>query len=70
MSFFFGSEIIFDVEVLADFDDGLVLDLGGDLSAGELEKWLDVQVVGCHDEFEEFFLLEVDIISVPLVDNL
>lgn len=70
LSFFFRGEIVLDVEVLSDLLDRLVLNLGGDLSAGELEEWLNIEVVGGHDELEELFLLEVDVISVPLFDDL
>ena len=70
LGFFFRSKIVFDVEILADLDDGLILDLRGDLGAGELEKWLNIKVVGGHDKFEELFLLKVDVIGVPLVNNL
>jgi hypothetical protein len=66
---FFGSEVVFDVEELSDFLDGFVLDQRGDFSAGKLEEGLDVEVVGGHDELEENFLLQVDVVCVPRVNN-
>ena len=44
--------------------------MGSDLGARELEQWLDIKVVGSHDEFEEFLLWNVNIFSVPLVNYL
>ncbi len=69
MLLFFGSEVVFDVEELSDFLDGFVLDQRGDFSAGKLEEGLDVEVVGGHDELEENFLLQVDVVCVPRVNN-
>ena len=65
-----GSEIVLDVEELADLLDALALDEGGDLSAGQLEKGLDVEEVGGHDDFEEHLLVHVNVVCMPLVDHL
>ena len=70
LSFFFWSEVVLDVEIFADLNNGLILDLRCDLGAGELEEWLNIEVVGCHDKLEELFLLEVNVIGVPLVHDL
>ena len=70
LSFFLRCKIVLDVKVLSDFNHGLILDLGGYLGARKLEKRLNVQVVGSHDKLEEFFLLKVDVICMPLIDNL
>ena len=66
----FWGEIVLDVEVLSDLLNRLVLDLGSDLGARELEEWLNIEVVCGHDELEELFLLEVDVVGVPWLDNL
>ena len=70
LGFFLGSKIIFDVKVLADFNNRLILDLRGDFSARELEKGFDIEVVGCHDQLKELFLLKIYVVRVPLVNNL
>ena len=49
LSFFFGSEIILDIEVLSNFLNRLILDLGGNLGTRKFKKWLDIQVVCGHD---------------------
>ena len=49
LSFFFGSEIILDVEILSNFLNRLILDLGGNLGTRKFKKWLDIQVVCGHD---------------------
>ena len=66
----FGCEVVLDVEVLADFRDALALDLGSDLRAGKLEQGLDVQVISSHDDFEELFSLNIDVVGVPGFDDL
>ena len=62
---FLGSKIILDVEELSDFRNAAVPDEGGNLSARELEQGLDIQVVGCNNELEEDFLIEVHKFRVP-----
>lgn len=43
--FLFGSEVVLNVEGLADFFGGLALDHVGNSLAGEVQQWLDVQEV-------------------------
>lgn len=45
MFFLFRSEIVLNVEGLADFFGGLALDHVGNSLAGEVQQWLDVQEV-------------------------
>ena len=70
LSLFLGSEIVLDVEEFTDFLDASAFDERGNLSAAELQKGLDVEVIGSHDDFEKHFLVDIDVISVPLVDDL
>ena len=70
LSLLLRGEIVLDVEELADLLDGLALDQGGDLGAGELEERLDIEVVGGHDDLEEHLLVDIDILGVPGFDNL
>ena len=65
-----GGEIVLDVEELTNFLNALALDEGGDLRTRKLKKRLDIQVVSSHYDLEEHFLVDVDKISVPLIDNL
>ena len=65
----FGGEVVLNVKELTYLLDGLVLDQAGDLGAGELKERLNVKVVGGHDQFEKNFLLQVDVIGVPGVNN-
>lgn len=44
--FLFGSEIVLDVESLADFLRGLSLDHVGDSFASDVEQRLDIEVIG------------------------
>ena len=67
---FLGREVVLHLEELADLLSGLALDEGGDLGTRKLKKRLDIQVVSCHDDLEEHFLVDGDKISVPLIDNL
>ena len=70
LRFFLGSEIVLDVEELADFLDALAFDEGGNLGAAELQQGLDIEVVGGHDDFEKHLLVNIDVVGVPLVDDL
>ena len=53
-----GGEIVFDSEEFTDLVDIHVLDEGSDLGGAELEEVLAFEVVGCEDNFEQFFLSE------------
>ena len=68
--FLFGREVILNVEELSNFWDRLVFYQAGDFGAGELEQGLDVEVVAGHDELKQDFLVEVDELCVPWVDDL
>mmetsp|Transcript_17720 Transcript_17720/g.54068 ORF Transcript_17720/g.54068 Transcript_17720/m.54068 type:complete len:235 (+) Transcript_17720:410-1114(+) len=70
LGFFLGGEVVDDVEGFADFLGGLALDHGGDGGAGEVEERLDVHVVRREDQLEEEFLVDVDVLGVPLLDDL
>ena len=70
LGFFFGGEIVLNIEELTNFLDALTLDERGDLGARELKKRLDVKVVSSHDNLKEHLLIDVDKICVPLVDDL
>merc|ERR1719414_2092538 len=61
-----GGEVVDDVELLADLLGVLALDHGRHLGAGEVEKALDVEVIGCQNQLEEHLLLYVDVLGVPL----
>ena len=63
-------EIVLQVQVLSDVVDGLVLDVGGHFSGGEVEKGWDVEVIGSHQQIEKLILTDVDKVGVPLVDKL
>ena len=65
LSLFLGSEIVLDIEELADLRDGAVLDQRGDLSAGELQEGLDIEVVGGQDKLEQDLLVEVHELGIP-----
>ena len=68
--FFFRSEVVLDVEELADLLHALALNERGDFCAREFKKRLDVEIVGGHDDFKEHLLVHVDEVCVPLVDHL
>ena len=63
--FLFRGEVVHNAEVLADFFRSLALDCGGHLGTGQVEEWLDVQVVRSHDQLEESLLLDVNKLTVP-----
>ena len=58
------------MQVLSDVVNGLVLDVGGHFSGGEVEKGWDVEVIGSHQQIEKLILTDVDKVGVPLVDKL
>merc|ERR1712039_152346 len=64
-----GSEIIHDIELLADLLRVLALNHGGHLCTREVQQALDVEVVRSEDEFKENFLLNVAVLRVPLRDT-
>jgi len=63
-----GSEVVLDVEGLADLLWGLALDHVRDSLAADIEKLLDVEVVGSEDNFEEHFLVDSHEFLVPILD--
>ena len=65
-----GREVVLNVKELTDLLHSLAFDQGGDLGARKLKQRLDVKVVGSHDDLEKHLLVDIDVISVPLLDNL
>jgi hypothetical protein len=63
--FFLRGEIVLNIEELADLGDAPVLYQTGHLGAGELQKGLNVEVVGRKDHLEEDFLVKIDELSIP-----
>ena len=70
LSFFLRCEIVLNVEELADLLDALTFDHGGDLGARELKQGLDIKVIGGHDNFKKHFLVNIDEVGVPSINNL
>ena len=70
LGFLLRSEVVLDVEVIADLRNGHALDDTGDLGASKLEERLDVEEVGSEDQLEQEFLLDIDVVGVPLVDDI
>jgi len=63
-----GSEVVLDVERLADLLGRLSLDHVGDSLAADVEKSLDVHVVGGKDDLEEHLLVDLHELLVPLLN--
>ena len=55
-----GSEVVPDVEGLADLLGRLALDHVGHRLAGDVQESLDVQVVGCQDQLKEGALVNLE----------
>ena len=70
LSFFLGREVIFNVEELSDLLYALAFDEGGNLGAREFQERLNVKIVGRHHDLEKHLLVHIDVICVPLVDDL
>jgi len=69
LSFLFGGEIIYDVELLSDLLRGLALDHGCDLGACQIQQSLNVQIIRRKDDLEQHFLLNVNEAGIPLTDT-
>jgi len=65
---FFRSEIILDVERLADLLRRLALDHVGDCLASDVEKGFDIQIVGSKDYLKEHLLIDLHELLIPLID--
>jgi len=61
-----GSEVVLNVERLADLLGGLALDHVGDSLAADVEESLDIHVVGGEDDLEEHLLVDLHELLVPL----
>ena len=61
-----GSEVVLDVERLADLLRRLALDHVGDSLAADVEQSLDIHVVGGEDDLEEHLLVDLHELLVPL----
>jgi hypothetical protein len=66
--FLLGGEVVLDVEGLADLLGGLALDHVGDGLAADVEKGLDVHVVGSEDDLEEHLLVDLHELLIPLLN--
>lgn len=64
----FGSEVILDVEGLADLVGRLALDHVGDRLAAYVKESLDVEVVGGKDNLEQHLLVDLHELLVPLIN--
>jgi len=62
------SEVVLDVERLADLLGGLALDHVGDSLAADVKESLDVEVVGCENDLEEHLLVDLHEFLIPLID--
>lgn len=60
-----GGEIVLDVERLSDLLGGFAFDHVGNRFAGDVEQALDVEVIGCQNEFEESSLVDFEELDVP-----
>jgi len=60
-----GSEIVLNVEGLADLLGRLALDHVGNGLATDIEKWLDIKVVGGKNNLEEHLLVDLHKLLVP-----
>lgn len=63
--FLLGSEVVLDVEGLANLLRGLALDHVGNSLAGDVKEGLDVEVVGSKNELEESGLVDLDELLIP-----
>jgi len=61
-------EVIGDVECLSDLLGGLALDHVRDGLAANVKEGLDIKIVGCEDDLEEHFLVDLHELLVPLLD--
>jgi len=68
LSLLFRRKVVDDVEELADLFGGLALDHVCYRLAADIEKRLDVEVVGSQDDLEEHLLINCDELLVPLAD--
>jgi len=66
--FLLGGEVIGDIEGLSDFLGGLALDHICDGLAANVEKRLDIKVVGGEDDLEEHLLINLHELLVPLLN--
>ena len=66
--FFLGSEVVLNVEGLANLFGRLALDHVGDSLATNIEKSLDIQVVRSKNDLEEHLLVDLHELLVPLFD--
>lgn len=66
--FLLGSEVVLDVERLADLLGGLALDHVGNGFAANIEERLDVHVVGGEDDLEQHLLVDLHEFLVPFLD--
>ena len=62
------SEIVLNVESLADLLWRLALDHIGDSLAPNVEKSLDIKIVGSKDDFKKHLLINLHELLVPLFD--
>lgn len=66
--FLLWSEVVLDVECTADLFWRLSLDHVGNSLAGDIEKSLDVQIVGSQDKLEESSLVDLKELDIPAGD--
>lgn len=62
------SEIVLNVECLADFFGGLALDHVGDGLAANIQQALDIEVVRGQDNLKQHLLIDLHELLVPLID--
>ena len=63
-----GCEIVLEVEKLTLLFDGFVSDFGSNRCSGKFEQGLDVQIVGCVEEIEESFIIDINKLGIPGAD--
>jgi len=66
--FLLGSEVICDVECLSDLLWRLALDHVCDCLAANVEKWLDVKIIGSEDNLKEHLLVYLHELLVPFLN--
>lgn len=65
---FLGSEVILDVESLANLLGGLALDHVRNGLAADVKEGLDIKVIGGQNDFEQHLLVNLHELLVPLID--
>jgi hypothetical protein len=66
---FLGRKVVGNVKSRPNIIRRLSLDHTGDSRTGQIQKRLDIHIVGSQNEFKQQNLLQLDKVSIPLLDH-